>query len=273
METKINVAEILKNKPQGTKLYDWLHNLEVELDEVATTEIETVIWCTKKDEDYNLLFGYSRLVTLRGWFDGLQILLPSKEMRDWSKFAWKKGDVLVGVGRRIIFEKFIDENYTRFQGKYSLSTYEDKMLVADKRCYTSNFRKLDDSGNVENYFKELEEELGGKLNRETLEVEKVQPEFKDGDIVCIYREATFDTIDKALRFCGLDRQVINSKVLEIEPTSIKDMVSKDKLTEDELINLRGLLNLFSDRYRLRLSIENRKAIACVQRAIDRILGV
>jgi hypothetical protein len=185
METKINVAEILKNKPQGTKLYDWLHNLEVELDEVATTEIETVIWCTKKDEDYNLLFGYSRLATLRGWFDGLQILLPSKEMRDWSKFAWKKGDVLVGVGRRIIFEKFIDENYTRFQGKYSLSTYEDKMLVADKRCYTSNFRKLDDSGNVENYFKELEEELGGKLNRETLEVEKVQPEFKDGDIVCI----------------------------------------------------------------------------------------
>lgn len=185
METKINVAEILKNKPQGTKLYDWLHNLEVELDEVATTEIETVIWCTKKDEDYNLLFGYSRLATLRGWFDGLQILFPSKEMRDWSKFAWKKGDVLVGVGQRIIFEKFIDENYTRFQGKYSLSTYEDKMLVADKRCYTSNFRKLDDSGNVENYFKELEEELGGKLNRETLEVEKVQPEFKDGDIVCI----------------------------------------------------------------------------------------
>ena len=185
METKINVAEILKNKPQGTKLYDWLHNLEVELDEVATTEIETVIWCTKKDEDYNLLFGYSRLATLRGWFDGLQILLPSKEMRDWSKFAWKKGDVLVGVGQRIIFEKFIDENYTRFQGKYSLSTYEDKTLVADKRCYTSNFRKLDDSGNVENYFKELEEELGGKLNRETLEVEKVQPEFKDGDIVCI----------------------------------------------------------------------------------------
>lgn len=27
--------------------------------------------------------------------------------------------------------------------------------------------------------------MGGKLNRETLEVEKVQPEFKDGDIVCI----------------------------------------------------------------------------------------
>lgn len=93
------------------------------------------------------------------------------------------------------------------------------------------------------------------------------------DDACTCHEATFDTIDKAIRFCGLDRQVINSKVLEIEPTSIKDMVSKDKLTEDELINLRGSLNLFSNRYRLKLSIENRKAIECVQRAIDRILGV
>ena len=27
--------------------------------------------------------------------------------------------------------------------------------------------------------------MGGKLNRETLEIEKTQPEFKDGDIVCI----------------------------------------------------------------------------------------
>lgn len=37
METKINVAEILKDKPQGTKLYDWLHNIDVELDTISTT--------------------------------------------------------------------------------------------------------------------------------------------------------------------------------------------------------------------------------------------
>lgn len=93
------------------------------------------------------------------------------------------------------------------------------------------------------------------------------------DDACTCHEATFDTIDKAIRFCGLDRQVINSKVLEIEPTSIKDMVSKDKLAEDELINLRGSLNLFSNRYGRKIRIEDHKAIACVQRAIDRMLGV
>lgn len=188
MGKEINVAEILKDKPKGTKLYDLLYNVDVELDKISTTDTETVVCCTN-DTDNNTTChrGYSEFGTLRGCPDGLQILLPSKEMRNWSKFAWKKGDVLVGVGQRIIFEKFIDENYTRFQGKYSLSTCEDETLVADKRCYTSDFRKLDDSGNVKNYFKELEEKLGGKLNRETLEVEK-QPEFKDGDIV-VYGES------------------------------------------------------------------------------------
>jgi hypothetical protein len=117
--------------------------------------------------------------------DGECIIFPSKEMRNWYKFDWKKGDVLVGVGQRVIFEKFIDENYTKFQGKYSLSTYEDRTLVSDRSYYTSNFSKINDSGNVENYFEDLEEKLDGKLNRQTLEVEKTQPEFKDGDIVAL----------------------------------------------------------------------------------------
>lgn len=112
MKNKINVANLLKDMPKGIKLYDWLHNIDVELDEVATTEIETVIWCTKKDEDYNELFGYSQLGTLRGWFDGLQILFPSKEMRDWSKFLWKKGDVLAnGEGDYCVFKEFAHSSY------------------------------------------------------------------------------------------------------------------------------------------------------------------
>lgn len=41
METKINIAAILKDKPQGTKLYDWLHNIDVELDTISTTDTES----------------------------------------------------------------------------------------------------------------------------------------------------------------------------------------------------------------------------------------
>ena len=180
METKINIAEILKDKPRGTKLYSMIHG-KCSF-EAVTDEIFKINFCTSK---FGLTqSGECTLIKFGNMYDGGEcIIFPSKEMRDWEKFSWKKGDVLVGVGQRIIFEKFIDENYTKFQGKYSLSTYEDRTLVVDKRCYTSYFRKLDDSVNVKNYFKEIEERLGGKLNRETLEIEKSQPEFKDGDIV------------------------------------------------------------------------------------------
>mgnify|MGYP006929118774 CR=1 FL=1 len=41
MGNKINVAEILKDKSQGTKLYDLLRNIDVELDKVHTTDVGT----------------------------------------------------------------------------------------------------------------------------------------------------------------------------------------------------------------------------------------
>lgn len=190
MKNKINVANLLKDMPKGIKLYDWLHNIDVELDEVATTEIETVIWCTKKDEDYNELFGYSQLGTLRGWFDGLQILFPSKEMRDWSKFLWKKGDVLVSKDNvYIIFEKFEDDTYTRFKGKHYLwkeCNVED-YNKEETNMLTSVFEKAADDV-AQTYIKTIEEHLDGKLNLETLEIEK-QLEFKDGNIVVYGKSA------------------------------------------------------------------------------------
>lgn len=184
MDVKFNVAAILKYKPKGTKLYDYLHNIDVEFNDVETTEIETSIWCTREKGGYNELFGYSKLGTLRGWLDGLQILLPSKEMRDWSKFAWKKGDVLVSEDNvHIIFEKFEDDTYTRFKGKHYLwkeCNVED-YNKEETKMLTSVFEKATDDV-AQTYIKTIEEHLDGKLNLETLEIEK-QLEFKDGDIV------------------------------------------------------------------------------------------
>lgn len=180
METKINIAAILKDKPQGTKLYSSACG-KCKLEEVDDKSFKISFYNSK----FGFMNGGEGYLDKNGklYDDGECVVFPSKEMRNWSKFAWKKGDVLVGVGQRVIFEKFIDENYTKFQGKYSLSIYEDRTLVTDRSCYTSNFSKINDSGNVEDYFKDLEEKLGGKLNRKTLEIEKTQPEFKDGDIV------------------------------------------------------------------------------------------
>ena len=185
MEEKINVAEILKEKPQGTKLYDLLYNIDVELDTISTTDTETVVWCTNETNNNTTCHrGYSEFGTTRGCPDGLQILLPSKEMRDWAKFSWKKGDILVSKDNvYIIFEKFEDDTYTRFKGKHYLwkeCNVED-YNKEETKMLTSVFEKATDDV-AQTYIKTIEEHLDGKLNLETLEIEK-QLEFKDGDIV------------------------------------------------------------------------------------------
>ena len=184
METKINIAEILKDKPQGTILYDYLHNIDVEFDNVETTEIETSIWCTRDKGGYNELFGYSKLGTLRGWLDGLQILLPSKQMRDWSKFAWKKGDVLVSndSDSHIIFKGFSKNDYTTFEGKHWISVSKKRYVSCLNMQNVQDYHIEDNKDAAQTYIKTIEEHLGGKLNLETLKIEK-QPEFKDGDII------------------------------------------------------------------------------------------
>lgn len=175
METNINIVEILADKPQGTKLYSSACG-KCKLEEVDDKSFKISFYNSK----FGFMNGGEGYLDKNGklYDDGECVVFPSKEMRNWSKFAWKKGDVLVGVGQRVIFEKFIDENYTKFQGKYSLSIYEDRTLVTDRSCYTSYFSKINDSGNVEDYFKDLEEKLGAKFNRETLEIEKFKPKKK-----------------------------------------------------------------------------------------------
>lgn len=188
MEEKINIAEILKDKPQGTKLYDWLYNIDVESDTISTTDTETVVWCINEtDNNTTCHRGYSEFGTVRGCSDGLRILLPSKEMRDWSKFAWKKGDVLISNDgkKEVFFNGFTDDTYALFKAKHGfevLSNGKDIYLVDEDGIATSDYT-LEDKDATQTYIKTIEERLGGKLNRETLEVEKPQPEFKDGDIV------------------------------------------------------------------------------------------
>ena len=192
MEEKINVAEILKHKPQGTKLYDLLYNIDVELDTISTTDTETVVWCTNEtDNNTTCHRGYSEFGTVRGCSDGLQILLPSKEMRDWSKFAWKRGDVLVTEdgSTKVIFECFEDDTYLTFKGKYCLQkTNIDETFIVDTNGNLTECFSLQAKNIAQIYLYNIEDRTGGRLNMETLEIEK--PAFKDGDIL-LYKSAKF----------------------------------------------------------------------------------
>lgn len=185
MEEKINIAEILKNKPQGTKLYDLLYNIDVELDTISTTDTETVVWCTNEtDNNTTCHRGYSEFGTVRGYPDGLQILLPSKEMRDWRKFYWKKGDVLAnGEGDYCVFKEFAHSSYQTVKAVF---VKRNKESIHSDSCLldTKDWHKASHSCTA-TYINTIEKELSGKLNMETLEIEKTQPEFKDGDILFV----------------------------------------------------------------------------------------
>lgn len=184
MEEKINVAGILKDKPQGTKLYSPIfgklryEDLVPDLGEftIVTSDNTLAKHSFRSDSRYNR-HGEPLM------------LLPSKEMRDWRKFAWKKGDVLIMDGYRVVFDKWLNDDYTRFNAVHlitSIGGYIDKPLQNRyspiSNFITRNWRKMTDA-ETKIYMDSLERECGGKLNLDTLEIEKPQPEFKDGDIV------------------------------------------------------------------------------------------
>lgn len=180
METNINIAEILKNKPQGTKLYSPLFG------DVYLSYVKNGIINAEHHGGITKFFDNRRYYN---YSEAEPLLFPSKEMRDWSKFAWKKGDVLVNRDRtiHIVFEEFIDDAYTRFSGKhyYSKISKNGYEYVRECNCDTEYFT-LETEDAAQTYINTIEK--GGKLNRETLEIEK-QPEFKDGDILCITNES------------------------------------------------------------------------------------
>lgn len=209
MEEKINIAEILKDKPQGTKLYNLLYNIDVELDTIVNTGTKTIVLCTDKIDNNDVCYRfYSEFGTIEGYPDGLQILLPSKEMRDWSKFNWKRGDVLVSNDGKVkvIFDKFISNTYLSFIGKYHIDSIEcNNPYYQYEGEYATGSFKLEEVDAAQAYINTIEERLGGKLNRETLKIEKAQPEFKDGDIV-VYKCEIDDVPSTIFIFRGISQR-------------------------------------------------------------------
>lgn len=178
MEEKINIDKILKDKPEKTILYDAMRDINVSLYVVEKRNGETNIFCDGMEKFKGCNFVYSDTGADSIFRKGMQLLKPSKEMQDWEKFSWKRGDVLISdCGFVCIFKEWASDDYTKFNG-----CYFDGMPNAE----TAKYSKLDNN-TAYGYIREIEKRCGGKLNLETLEVEK-QPEFKDGDILSIQED-------------------------------------------------------------------------------------
>lgn len=180
MEQKLNIAEILKNKPRGTKLYSMIHGKCSS--EAVTDEIFKINFCTSR---FGLTqFGECTLIKFGNMYDGGEcIIFPSKEMHDWNKFAWQKGDILVNENNaHIIFEKFTNDTYTTFIGRHYLNKNYKNYFPGRYTCGTQHFH-IEESNAAQIYMYNIEEKIGGKLDLKTLEIEKPKCEFKPFDKV------------------------------------------------------------------------------------------
>lgn len=178
MEQKdIDIYEILKNEEYGTELYTpkcgrvWHSGMANDKDSAKA------IW-TEDEAEREHFFDKNGKI----YKEGEVLLFPSKEMRDWSKF-FKKGDVLEYKKENnqatCLFDSYEDDTTKlRFTGLYTLTKGEiwDTPTSWDIHDWVK-------SDNPAAYIKTIEERLGGKLNRETLEIEKPKkPVFEIGKL-------------------------------------------------------------------------------------------
>lgn len=178
MEKELNIAAILKDKPVGLKFYSPTFG-RITFNGVHKGKVYFF------SEDTN---AHSVKQNGKMYDGGDCIIFPSNEMRDWSRFAWKKGDMLIMDGYRVVFDKWLNDDYTRFNAVHlitSIGGYIDKPLQNRyspiSNFITRNWRKMTDE-ETKIYMDSLERECGGKLNLSTLQIEQPKQEFKDGDI-------------------------------------------------------------------------------------------
>lgn len=177
MNKNINIAEILKDCPKGTKLYSTVWG-NVELVKVTSTDgikIQRDQYSVEKT-----LFPSGRYLTC-----GECILFPSSEIRDWGKF-FKRGDVVIknGGGMAAVFDGWANNTYTEFNTTINL--YCDDNTGEEEVCDTLLFRKATEEERKQ-FIEKAERILKGKYNPETLQVEPVKLEcpFKLFDTVLV----------------------------------------------------------------------------------------
>lgn len=252
MEQKdFDIHEILKGVPAGTKLYTKMCG-NVELTYIALNkEFKGAILVKNKTGEYT--FNKNGRFT-----EGGEVMLfPSYEMRDCSKFAWKKGDVLVSKDREvhIIFEKFEDDAFTKFRGKHYLwkECYNEEVFQME----TSVFEKASDD-DTQTYINNINKCFGGKLNRETLEIEKpAKPVFElgnlyvfneedeDGELTIIGNLIGKNESEDTLTF-GNQYEIENEKFVTDQAFDLRISVHEElrEATEDEAVTFQEACTLW-----------------------------
>lgn len=240
----IDIYEILKDEEYGTELYTPICGKVWHSGMANDKDSAKAIWTEDKDGREHFFDKNGKI-----YKEGEVLLFPSKEMRDWSKF-FKKGDVLVhrDANIHVIFEGFKDNRYTRFKGKHYLwkECFEDYNKEVSEMI-TFTFRKASDD-EAQTYINTIEKFFGGKLNRETLEIEKPEKltfeigklyvfneQDEDGELTIIGKLIDKNESEDTLTF-GNQYEIENEKFVTDQTFVLRISVNKElrEATENEV---------------------------------------
>lgn len=261
MEQKnFDIYEILKGKTEGTSLYTPMcGKVEFRYLQDNKEAAEAIVTDTNNGAEYTFDKNGKYVE------EGEVLLFPSDKMRDWRKFAWKKGDVLVTEdgAAHIIFEKFTDDTYTIFAGKYYYCKNGKKGYTYLRECdnaITEEFT-LETEDAAKTYISAIEKRLGGKLNRETLEVEKPKKpvfelgnlyvfneEDEDGELTIIGNLIGKNESEDTLTF-GNQYEIENEKFVTDQAFDLRISVHEElrEATEDEAITFQEAYTLWEKK--------------------------
>lgn len=176
----MNIAEILKYCPKGTKLYCILcGNAELgEITNIGTIVIRKVADAisTSYTLDYEGRYSHS----------GECVLFPSKDQRNWNKFRLpvKRGDIMMSDNKAFIISDEYADAFNNAFHKYicgidTTGTFKVSQLDT---YWTSKFYIPASEEAKKELFDKMAE-AGYKWNADTLELEKIEPKFKAGDFI------------------------------------------------------------------------------------------
>ena len=167
MENKINIAEILRDMPEGTKLYSPLFGKCEYIAVVGDKRPINIRTSNTTDMQYEALTEYGCYFS--DFEDTDTVLFPSAKMRDWSKF-FKRGDIVYNPHSQMyaVFECWANDDYTEFNT--TINYYKDHTFGKEEVCDTECFVKANDEQKAL-FIAAAEKHYGGKYNPETLQVE------------------------------------------------------------------------------------------------------
>lgn len=212
----MNIAEILKYCPKGTKLYSTAFG-EVELIDTSSLT-NTILVQNIHDKPFTFYSNGSYVL------DGECILFPSKDQRNWSKFRLpiKRGDIMMDIDDKCAFitnGKFDEHNWPIHI--CAVNCY-DNLIINDKEesfGWTKNYYIPASEEAREKLFDKMAE-VGYKWNTDILKLEKVEPIFKEGDIVVcrngsiilVSKVKSYKIVSNAILYTNSDFAIYNDAI-------------------------------------------------------------